>query len=183
MDRSFARDTCLVKESCKSIHHFVSSTVLLTEGQTNNRHDQKHNLQDILIILIFSSNAMHLANVGVLLSWLWRRMRSCMKKISLLLCWRIIMIIGLKKYITRRRKHRHSIADAPQSSSATSASTCEGSPKPSATLSHRINIADVYTSKLGTSPMCRRCVNIFNLRVPYRMFATLVRYSALFGDK
>ena len=50
--------------------------------------------------------------------------------------------------------------------------------KPSAT--HRICIADVYTSIADVSPMCRRCVwDIFGLGVHRRMFADC---SALFGD-
>ena len=47
-------------------------------------------------------------------------------------------------------------------------------------LSHRICIADVYTSIADVSPMCCRCVwDIFNLGVHRRMFAYC---SALFGD-
>ena len=37
-----------------------------------------------------------------------------------------------------------------------SVSIGDGSLKPSAILSHRINIADVYPSMLGTLTMCRR---------------------------
>ena len=52
--------------------------------------------------------------------------------------------------------------------------------KPSAILSYRICIADVYTSIADLSPMCRRCEwHIFGLRVHRRMFADC---SALFGD-
>ena len=52
--------------------------------------------------------------------------------------------------------------------------------KPSAILSHRIYIADVYTSIADVSPMCLRCVwYIFNLGVHHRMFADC---SALLGD-
>ena len=46
--------------------------------------------------------------------------------------------------------------------------------------SHQICIADVYTSMLKTSSMCRRCVwDLLNLGVLRRMFADC---SALFGD-
>ena len=46
--------------------------------------------------------------------------------------------------------------------------------KPSAILSHRIYIADVYTSIADLSPMCRRCVwDIFGLGVHRRMFADI----------
>ena len=52
--------------------------------------------------------------------------------------------------------------------------------KPSAIVSYRICIADVYTSIADVSPMCRRCVwDIFILGVHRRMFADC---SALFGD-
>ena len=104
-------------------------------------------------------------------------MRSWMKKKSLLFS--CIGILLGETNRTRRRKHRHSIADASQSCSGTLASIGDGSPKPSTTLSHRIHIADVYTSMLGASPMCRWCIcDIFNLRVPQRIFAD---YCALIG--
>ena len=66
----------------------------------------------------------------------------------------------------------YSNADVSQSSSGTSVSIGDRSPKPSAILSHRMYIADGYTSILGISPMCRLCVcDILNLGIPYRMFA------------
>ena len=59
---------------------------------------------------------------------------------------------------TRRRKHRHNIADASQSSSGTSAMDHSNHRR------HRIYIAYIYAKMSGTSPMCRRCVcGILNL--------------------
>ena len=73
-----------------------------------------------------------------------------------------------------KRKHRRCFADQ-------FGDIGDGSPKSSAILSHRINIADIYTSMLRTSPMCRRCVwDILNLAVPRWLLSAARRCSAIY---